>query len=292
MRGKVSRLNPRAIAPRITPAHAGKRQAASAQSAGWQDHPRPCGEKQFSELKEMAKEGSPPPMRGKAIKLLASASSAGSPPPMRGKADAVAYALQRGGITPAHAGKSGHVSRIRLARADHPRPCGEKNRHARRAYRHMGSPPPMRGKAVNDGSRYPTDGITPAHAGKSYLFSQTFLFAKDHPRPCGEKLQQQSANCICIGSPPPMRGKAVNDCSRYPTDGITPAHAGKSYLFSQTFLFAKDHPRPCGEKPSRAMYLTTALGSPPPMRGKVVFWHKNVQFSRITPAHAGKRSPN
>ena len=45
MRGKVSRLNPRAIAPRITPAHAGKSPLMGTSKLITQDHPRPCGEK-------------------------------------------------------------------------------------------------------------------------------------------------------------------------------------------------------------------------------------------------------
>ena len=73
----------------------------------------------------------------------------------------------------------------------------------------LGSPPPMRGKVSFGGS-----------GGAC---------SRDHPRLCGEKLQQYN-NCIKIlGSPPPMRGK-VAECLYYRrVSGITPAYAGKSY---------------------------------------------------------------
>ena len=86
MRGKA-KPKPKPAAPvRITPAHAGKRQAASAQSVGWQDHPRPCGEKRYMSLRF----GHTP----------------GSPPPMRGKDCCPRNAIGSARITPAHAGKS------------------------------------------------------------------------------------------------------------------------------------------------------------------------------------------
>ena len=65
-----------------------------------------------------------------------------------------------------------------------------------------------------------------------------------------------------------MRGK---DQSRNPAahlSGITPAYAGKSICFM--FLY----------------WLT--MGSPPPMRGKVVAMVDSVGQPRITPAYAGK----
>ena len=50
----------------------------------------------------------------------------------------------------------------------------------------------------------------------------------DHPRLCGEKdLNSQSLDAF-IGSPPPMRGKAVISVNRFMVIGITPAYAGKS----------------------------------------------------------------
>ena len=50
---------------------------------------------------------------------------------------------------------------------------------------------------------------------------------KDHPRLCGEKRQPEHTGGHLIGSPPPMRGKALlqDFCKRRVR--ITPAYAGK-----------------------------------------------------------------
>ena len=52
--------------------------------------------------------------------------------------------------------------------------------------------------------------------------------------------------------------------------GITPAYAGKSRV--------------------RSVHTFTALGSPPPMRGKVFDGAELAFFQWITPAYAGKSS--
>ena len=40
-------------------------------------------------------------------------------------------------------------------------------------------------------------GITPAHAGKSFLFVLLFAKQKDHPRTCGEKFFQDFPLYLC-----------------------------------------------------------------------------------------------
>ena len=55
-------------------------------------------------------------------------------------------------------------------------------------------------------------------------------------------------------------------------------------------IASKDHPRVCGEKRSRRHHLVAEQGSPPRMRGKVLFRSFIVQPFGITPAYAGKRS--
>ena len=86
-----------------------------------------------------------------------------------------------------------------------------------------------------------------------------------------------------------MRGKArVLLRWRFAT-GITPAYAGKR---ASELIVAKtlgDHPRLCGEKTSSGFDSVTAVGSPPPMRGKVTVQSDAVDHGGITPAYAGKR---
>ena len=65
-----------------------------------------------------------------------------------------------------------------------------------------------------------------------------------------------------------MRGKACQLCCRHVNTRITPAYAGKSYLFVPNRRQKQDHPRLCGEKDAVCIAFTVNEGSPPPMRGK------------------------
>ena len=83
----------------------------------------------------------------------------------------------------------------------------------------------------------------------------TEAVCKDHPRPCGEKVQLNPDRLAPLGSPPPMRGKVKETEARYGIKRITPAHAGKSADWCMAMANGQDHPRPCGEKP-----LKTSVG--------------------------------
>ena len=196
------------------------------------------------------------------------------------------------GITPAHAGKSFAEIRYVLVEKDHPRPCGEKPTPRTPAAITSGSPPPMRGKDRRCGSVHVFKGITPAHAGKRSPRGCTLHRARDHPRPCGEKTSWHDWARRLVGSPPPMRGKAMDLDGTTFYRRITPAHAGKRKRLYSVFVLFKDHPRPCGEKWPSPPLVRALRGSPPPMRGKVLPCKLSVTPLRITPAHAGKRTAN
>ena len=207
---------------------------------------------------------------------------------MRGKAKIVVGEPLSVRITPAHAGKSSSIAASAFGCQDHPRPCGEKLR-APRPYRpRRGSPPPMRGKALDNSTNNSGSGITPAHAGKSGRPRSRAAELEDHPRPCGEKAASCGQGRAALGSPPPMRGKAQLQMVPAATPGITPAHAGKSLNKRRLCIKCKDHPRPCGEKLSFYTPLATPHGSPPPMRGKEVHLVMDDRRRGITPAHAGE----
>ena len=86
----------------------------------------------------------------------------------------------------------------------------------------------MRGKAVSLPRLAKGGRITPAYAGKRHIDSCLKIAIGDHPRLCGEKVEQRNIVIDIIGSPPPMRGKGF--LSREPRSScrITPAYAGKS----------------------------------------------------------------
>ena len=154
----------------------------------------------------------------------------GSPPRMRGKGPPALRRLCSTRITPAHAGKSRRTVEKRRAQWDHPRACGEKNREAMAQIREEGSPPRMRGKVGGKRKEKTMKRITPAHAGKSVTMCRAPHRVWDHPRACGEKTQRAPPGNGALGSPPRMRGKVVRRIRRRHTQGITPAHAGKSYM--------------------------------------------------------------
>ena len=124
--------------------------------------------------------------------------------------------------------------------------------------------------------------------GKACSTSFSARSIRDHPRLCGEKLPVLVYPLHVQGSPPPMRGKGPCQALRQHAHGITPAYAGKSGGTGGGRGLRWDHPRLCGEKRQQSQPLRQAWGSPPPMRGKVVFHMKFVQHHRITPAYAGK----
>ena len=126
----------------------------------------------------------------------------------------------------------------------------------------------MRGKVKEGFGRIVEKGITPAYAGKSMEGVKMSGILEDHPRLCGEKVQQHKAAVRIQGSPPPMRGKGTVPALGEQHTGITPAYAGKSASLTPPLVFH--------------------IGSPPPMRGKVASAVIACMCVGITPAYAGK----
>ena len=85
-----------------------------------------------------------------------------------------------------------------------------------------------------------------------------------------------------------MRGKAVFPESGCSPSRITPAYAGKRMRHCAESNRRQDHPRLCGEKYIFGTRHRLAVGSPPPMRGKVCLFNLCKLHYRITPAYAGK----
>ena len=146
----------------------------------------------------------------------------------------------------------------------------------------------MRGKAFRYTSQFFWYGITPAHAGKSYVIFPILIAARDHPRTCGEKNEVIDFNIEGKGSPPHMRGKEDAQHAQHVRRGITPAHAGKSLKINAILHGLWDHPRTCGEKCAESWHTVRYQGSPPHMRGKALFPVPVCGQTGITPAHAGK----
>ena len=288
MRGKPSYDITGAITEGITPAHAGKTISRSTSGASGRDHPRACGENQFLHCHLSFLPGSPPRMRGKHC-------GARSSPVFRA-------------ITPAHAGKTFDLPNGEDDKSDHPRACGENSVRTSSPSALPGSPPRMRGKPQHALRGAAAAGITPAHAGKTSHYSCISRRLWDHPRACGENEAKMNSADTYMGSPPRMRGKPGVSAGFRITEGITPAHAGKTRCARLWCGCIRDHPRACGENKwggggsgnggdhPRACgenELSGAVevsgeGSPPRMRGKLEKGDYPNLDSGITPAHAGK----
>ena len=111
----------------------------------------------------------------------------------------------------------------------------------------------MRGKALCVAVPVSTNRITPAYAGKRSQILTAALQYGDHPRLCGEKEDEPAVLYMVLGSPPPMRGKAVQLPVVMSTTRITPAYAGKSWQAFKADSKPKDHPRLCGEKTKKIL---------------------------------------
>ena len=147
----------------------------------------------------------------------------------------------------------------------------------------------MRGKEAFGQSGAAAYRITPAYAGKSHEITIPRHRHEDHPRVCGEKLAQCGDLLRRVGSPPRMRGKVLPISVRLEQTRITPAYAGKRRFYQSIPTHRRDHPRVCGEKPSRFQRDSCVMGSPPRMRGKVIDKTYVIRRAGITPAYAGKR---
>ena len=146
----------------------------------------------------------------------------------------------------------------------------------------------MRGKVKAGDKVLLLRGITPAYAGKSLPGVGFPPLYEDHPRICGEKPRHKMAGRSNLGSPPHMRGKGNFARCGLAFLGITPAYAGKRACRCCRYRRYRDHPRICGEKGIPKPTYHRHQGSPPHMRGKVIFSRRALRVSGITPAYAGK----
>ena len=134
-------------------------------------------------------------------------------------------------------------------------------------------------------------GITPACAGKSRRQQSAQTSSRDHPRLRGEKRSHRQESESYPGSPPLARGKGFNVAWYKLGVRITPACAGKRCRDLRFAMAGWDHPRLRGEKSCACRLLSCRPGSPPLARGKAPVLLPKVFIVGITPACAGKSSP-
>ena len=86
----------------------------------------------------------------------------------------------------------------------------------------------MRGKPCECRLQQQNIRITPADAGKTPTDTAGSIVNRDHPRGCGENVEDGKWGRKSQGSPPRMRGKLLMSGCRLTTVRITPADAGKT----------------------------------------------------------------
>ena len=111
----------------------------------------------------------------------------------------------------------------------------------------LGSPPPTRGKPLAYLDIKYSIGITPAYAGKTATRRLEKVCLQDHPRLRGENFAPMLESIDKLGSPPPTRGKLMQDVPAAHYAGITPAYAGKTFQTRFMHFSNWDHPRLRGE---------------------------------------------
>ncbi len=254
-------------ANRIIPACAGNGFASSMVLGPWADHPRVCGERRIRSAWGPGMIGSSPRVRGTAAK----------------------WAMEKGEmrIIPACAGNGSWPAGGSLAAPDHPRVCGERFIARDASPISRGSSPRVRGTGFWPCRDSPEGRIIPACAGNGCHRRNGGCLAADHPRVCGERKAQRMSERSASGSSPRVRGTAV----RLGLDGdrsrIIPACAGNGASRSRMVLGKTDHPRVCGERPSRISSRRFRCGSSPRVRGTDVTAASAHAASRIIPACAG-----
>ena len=107
---------------------------------------------------------------------------------------------------------------------------------------------------------------------------------------CGENPSREKYLPAAVGSPPRVRGKRAARERMLGIQRITPACAGKTVERASDLVADEDHPRVCGENGKTRSRVTSFLGSPPRVRGKLDEKPDGEFKFRITPACAGKTS--
>ncbi len=115
-----------------------------------------------------------------------------------------------------------------MATWDHPRVCGEQADAYMDTLIVWGSSPRVRGTVIVILDVLHTVGIIPACAGNRSDKRLCEWLHRDHPRVCGEQVEQVSALGTDMGSSPRVRGTASLEDGVVFRLGIIPACAGNS----------------------------------------------------------------
>ena len=212
----------------------------------------------------------------------------GSSPLTRGKRERRTGKRHPPGLIPAHAGKTlAYFVRLSDTPA-HPRSRGENLCVEARGEIFTGSSPLTRGKRQGVVGTIASDGLIPAHAGKTCVSKLAAKYSRAHPRSRGENVRASSALSRPTGSSPLTRGKPFTGVPAADRLGLIPAHAGKTSRSASPARSSRAHPRSRGENACECSAHEGVCGSSPLTRGKRTPGHACHGPGGLIPAHAGK----
>ena len=166
---------------------------------------------------------------------------------MRGKLDPQRDQHDAHGLIPAHAGKTTCSWSPRRTPRAHPRSHGENSPQKSFVSGVTGSSPLTRGKRRRIDPVPETVGLIPAHAGKTRRCSSTVTSRAAHSRSRGDNFWILPLAPGIAGSSPLTRGKRILGQGDTLSDGLIPAHAGKTLSSSPPGVKARAHPHSRGE---------------------------------------------
>ena len=252
----------------LIPAHAGKTSAQILRSRRARAHPRSRGENEGVGTMSLHRVGSSPLTRGKRSRGVAAS---------RGPR-----------LIPAHAGKTRWPGLSLRESGAHPRSRGENGGNRSRGPFVEGSSPLTRGKHSPRTGYYASQGLIPAHAGKTGFGAGVAGVDGAHPRSRGENLIRSLSSVCSAGSSPLTRGKQFKLDESVRVGGLIPAHAGKTRMWGPCLCTGWAHPRSRGENTRLPFYGPQRVGSSPLTRGKQCASRNGYFPAGLIPAHAGK----
>ena len=173
------------------------------------------------------------------------------------------------GLIPAHAGKTPTSCSAPADTEAHPRSRGENSERASRAIHSAGSSPLTRGKRVVVNGQIASQGLIPAHAGKTRRRAPSRWACRAHPRSRGENDTDCPMSFSFRGSSPLTRGKRPNRRRGALSARLIPAHAGKTVVCGVSCPRIRAPPRSRGENPAMTPAAKPGSGSSPLTRGKL-----------------------
>ena len=165
--------------------------------------------------------------------------------------------------------------------------CGEHFHYDAHVRAGVGSSPRVRGTPKPETIFCKLRGIIPACAGNTSSTTPSPRPNRDHPRVCGEHLDDKTLYARQQGSSPRVRGTPRPPSNALNPTGIIPACAGNTSRMQSRAQAPRDHPRVCGEHITYAVEGASSQGSSPRVRGTLIVPCGGFSGVGIIPACAG-----